>query len=66
MTDEEALDQVKSLARQDNYVLTEHAKQQAIDRHMTDADIKYIILNPRRIVRRDVLPNCKEKFITVM
>lgn len=62
MTDEEVLDLIKILTKQDNYVITTHAKEQAINRHMKDSDIKDILLNPIRVVRRDNLPNGKEKY----
>ena len=62
MTDKEVLTKIRALAKQENYIITTHAKQQAIDRHMKDLDIKNILLNPSRVVRRDNLPNEKEKY----
>lgn len=39
MTDAEVLELVKALAREDRYVLTLHAKERLLQRHLTDEDV---------------------------
>jgi len=62
MTDEEVLELIKDLAIEDRYVLTLHAKERLLQRHLTDNDVKDILINPVRVVRRDVGKNGKCKY----
>ena len=62
MKDEEVLRTIKYLAEEDRYILTLHAKERLVQRHLTDAELKDILLNPIRIVRRDAGPNGVVKY----
>lgn len=57
MTDSEILELIRVLAREDRYVLTIHAKERLLQRHLTDEDVKDILLHPVRVIRRDVQPD---------
>jgi hypothetical protein len=53
-TDAEVLELISNLARQDRYVFTLHAKERLLQRHLTDRDVKEVLLHPIRVIRRDV------------
>jgi len=62
MTDKEILDLIKALAEEKRYILTLHAKERLVKRHMTNDDVEDILLNPKRIIRRDIGKNGKCKY----
>ncbi|MGM1044861.1 MAG: DUF4258 domain-containing protein [Bacillota bacterium] len=53
MNDQEVISLIKSLAQQNKYFLRLHARQRMSERNLTTADIEDILLNVKRILRRD-------------
>ncbi|WP_372011334.1 DUF4258 domain-containing protein [Paenibacillus chitinolyticus] len=47
------LTKIQSLATQGNYFMTKHARIQMIQRGLTDADVRDILMNPNQILRTD-------------
>jgi|GEM_PF-2005491 len=62
VTDAEILELIRALAMEDRYILTLHAKERLLQRHLTDEDVKDILLKPVRVVRRDVETNGSVKY----
>lgn len=50
---QQIIDLIHSLANQDKYMLRLHARQRMNERHMTDSDVKDILINVKRVLRTD-------------
>lgn len=53
MNDQEIMSLIKSLAMENKYYLRVHARKRMNERNITTADIEDILINVKRIIRRD-------------